>query len=150
MMETSPNRSARRAIAATCSIRARTLTTTPNLRHRSHSRSFSNATGMKAARLHNYHEALKVEQIDEPKITGPLDVIVKIGAAGLCRTDLHIQEGQWAEKSGVELPYVPGHENAGWVHEIGSGVSNVEVGDTVIVHPFISCGLCRPCRCLFA
>ena len=37
---------------------------------------------MKAARLHNYHEALKVEEIDEPKILGPLDVIVKIGAAG--------------------------------------------------------------------
>jgi NAD+-dependent secondary alcohol dehydrogenase Adh1 len=101
---------------------------------------------MKAARLHEYHQALKVEEIDEPKITGPFDVIVKIGAAGLCRTDLHIQEGQWAEKSGVELPYVPGHENAGWVEEIGSGVSNVEVGDTVIVHPFISCGFCRPCR----
>jgi len=101
---------------------------------------------MKAARLHEYHQALKVEQIDEPKILGPLDVIVKIGAAGLCRTDLHIQEGQWAEKSGVTLPYVPGHENAGWIHEVGSGVSNVEVGDTVIVHPFISCGLCRPCR----
>jgi NAD+-dependent secondary alcohol dehydrogenase Adh1 len=101
---------------------------------------------MKAARLHKYHEALKVEEIDEPKILGPLDVIVKIGAAGLCRTDLHIQEGQWAEKSQVVLPYTPGHENAGWIHEVGSGVSNVEVGDTVIVHPFISCGLCRPCR----
>jgi NAD+-dependent secondary alcohol dehydrogenase Adh1 len=101
---------------------------------------------MKAARLHEYHQALQVEQIDEPKILGPLDVIVKIGAAGLCRTDLHIQEGQWAEKSGVTLPYVPGHENAGWIHEVGAGVTNVEVGDTVIVHPFISCGLCRPCR----
>ena len=70
-------------------------------------------------------------------------MIVRIGAAGLCRTDLHIQEGQWAEKSQVALPYTPGHENAGWVHEIGSGSRNVEVGDTVIVHPFISCGLCR-------
>ena len=101
---------------------------------------------MKAARLHAYHEALKLEQIDEPKIVGPLDVIVRIGAAGLCRTDLHIQEGQWAEKSQVVLPYTPGHENAGWVHEIGSGVTNVAVGDTVIVHPFIACGLCGPCR----
>jgi NAD+-dependent secondary alcohol dehydrogenase Adh1 len=101
---------------------------------------------MKAARLHAYHEALKLEQIDEPKITGPLDVIVQIGAAGLCRTDLHIQEGQWAEKSQVVLPYTPGHENAGWVHEIGPGVTNVAVGDTVIVHPFIACGLCGPCR----
>jgi NAD+-dependent secondary alcohol dehydrogenase Adh1 len=99
-----------------------------------------------AARLHEYHQALKVEQVDEPKATEPLDVVVKIGAAGLCRTDLHIQEGQWAEKSQVQLPYTPGHENAGWVHEIGSAVSNVEVGDTVILHPFISCGLCTPCR----
>ena len=101
---------------------------------------------MKAARLHAYHEALKLEEVDDPKLLGPLDVIVKIGAAGLCRTDLHIQEGQWAEKSGVVLPYTPGHENAGWIHEVGPGVTNVEVGDTVIVHPFISCGLCRPCR----
>ena len=101
---------------------------------------------MKAARLHEYHQALDLESIAEPAIDGPLDVIVKVGAAGLCRTDLHIQEGQWAERSEVSLPYTPGHENAGWVHEIGSGVSNVAVGDTVIVHPFISCGLCPPCR----
>ncbi|HYB25968.1 MAG TPA: NAD(P)-dependent alcohol dehydrogenase [Solirubrobacteraceae bacterium] len=101
---------------------------------------------MKAARLHAYHEALKLDEVDEPKIAGPLDVIVRIGAAGLCRTDLHIQEGQWAEKSQVKLPYTPGHENAGWVHEVGSAVTNVEVGDTVIVHPFITCGLCSPCR----
>jgi NAD+-dependent secondary alcohol dehydrogenase Adh1 len=103
---------------------------------------------MKAARLHAYHESLRLDEVDAPKISParPFDVVVKIGAAGLCRTDLHIQEGQWAEKSQVQLPYTPGHENAGWVHEIGSGVNNVEVGDTVIVHPFITCGLCRPCR----
>jgi NAD+-dependent secondary alcohol dehydrogenase Adh1 len=101
---------------------------------------------MKAARLHAYHEQLKMDEVDEPKATGPHDVVVRIGAAGLCRTDLHIQEGQWAEKSQVVLPYTPGHENAGWIHEVGSDVSNVEVGDTVIVHPFITCGLCRACR----
>jgi NAD+-dependent secondary alcohol dehydrogenase Adh1 len=101
---------------------------------------------MKAARLHAYHEPLALDEVDEPRAVGPLDVIVRIGAAGLCRTDLHIQEGQWAEKSGVTLPYTLGHENAGWIHEVGSDVTNVEVGDTVIVHPFITCGLCRPCR----
>jgi NAD+-dependent secondary alcohol dehydrogenase Adh1 len=101
---------------------------------------------MRAARLHAYHEPLRLDEVDEPKAEGALDVVVRIGASGLCRTDLHIQEGQWAEKSGVELPYTPGHENAGWVHAIGPGVTNVEVGDTVIVHPFISCGLCHPCR----
>jgi NAD+-dependent secondary alcohol dehydrogenase Adh1 len=101
---------------------------------------------MKAARLHAYHEPLKLDEVGEPKADGPFDVIVRIGAAGLCRTDLHIQEGQWAEKSQVVLPYTPGHENAGWVHEVGSAVTNVAVGDTVIAHPFISCGLCAPCR----
>jgi NAD+-dependent secondary alcohol dehydrogenase Adh1 len=101
---------------------------------------------MKAARLHAYREPLKIDEVDEPKLTGPLDVIVRIGAAGLCRTDLHIQEGQWAEIQNPTLPYIPGHENAGWVHEVGSGVSNVEVGDTVIVHPLITCGQCRACR----
>ncbi len=101
---------------------------------------------MKAVRLHHYQEQPKIEEIDEPKITGPHDVIVRIGGAGLCRTDLHIIEGQWIEKSGVTLPYTLGHENAGWVQEIGSAVSNVAVGDTVIVHPLITCGLCRACR----
>src|SRR6266581_2944341 len=101
---------------------------------------------MKAVRLHHYHEMPKVTQVAEPKINGPHDVIVRIGGAGLCRTDLHIIEGQWAEKSGVTLPYTLGHENAGWVQEVGSAVSNVAIGDTVIVHPLITCGLCRACR----
>jgi NAD+-dependent secondary alcohol dehydrogenase Adh1 len=101
---------------------------------------------MKAARLHRYHDPLRVEELDEPKITGPHDVIVRVGGAGLCRTDLHIQEGQWAEKSGVALPYTLGHENAGWVHEVGSAVTNVAPGDTVILHPLATCGLCRACR----
>ena len=101
---------------------------------------------MIAARLYRYEDPLTVENVDEPKITDPLDVIVRMGGAGLCRTDLHIQEGQWAEKSGVELPYTLGHENAGWVQEVGSAVTNVEVGDTVIMHPLVTCGLCRACR----
>src|SRR5574340_58836 len=101
---------------------------------------------MKAVRLHHYLEQPTLDHVDEPKVTGPFDVIVRIGGAGLCRTDLHIIEGQWAEKSGVTLPYTLGHENAGGVHEIGSAVSNVAVGDTVIVHPLITCGLCRACR----
>src|SRR5213075_996424 len=45
-----------------------------------------------------------------------------------------------------QLPYVIGHENAGWVHEVGDGVTNVAVGDTVILHPQPSCGLCLACR----
>ena len=109
---------------------------------------------MKAARLHRYdesipQESLNVEEIDEPKIEDPFDVIVRVGAAGLCRTDIHVIEGQWApiqDPNGTLLPYVPGHENAGWVEEVGSGVTHVSVGDTVICHPLMTCGLCRACR----
>ena len=101
---------------------------------------------MKAVRLHGYHKQPVVEEVPEPVVKGPLDVVVKIGGAGVCRTDLHIIEGQWAEAMQVGLPYTIGHENAGWVHEIGSAVTNVRVGDTVILHPTPTCGLCRACR----
>jgi NAD+-dependent secondary alcohol dehydrogenase Adh1 len=101
---------------------------------------------MKAVRLHKYHSQPVVEEVPDPTISGPLDVIVKIGGAGVCRTDLHIIEEQWADKSGVTLPYTIGHENAGWVTEVGSAVTNVAVGDTVILHPTPTCGLCRACR----
>jgi NAD+-dependent secondary alcohol dehydrogenase Adh1 len=101
---------------------------------------------MKAVRLHRYHEDPVIEEVPDPKITGPLDVIVKIGGAGVCRTDLHIIDRQWAEAMNQTLPYTIGHENAGWVHEVGSAVTNVAVGDTVILHPTPTCGLCRACR----
>lgn len=101
---------------------------------------------MKAVQLHRYTEAPTVDEVAEPKIVGPWDVIVNVGAAGLCRTDLHIIEGQWDPIQHPNLPYILGHENAGWVREIGSAVSNVAVGDTVIMHPLTSCGLCPACR----
>ena len=101
---------------------------------------------MRAVQVTGYHQSLELTEVAEPAITGPLDVIVRIGAAGVCRTDLHILEGQWEEKSGVELPYTIGHENAGWVHAIGDAVTNVAVGDKVILHPLVTCGLCRACR----
>ncbi|HEV7896705.1 MAG TPA: NAD(P)-dependent alcohol dehydrogenase [Planosporangium sp.] len=101
---------------------------------------------MKAVRVHAYGEPPSVDDIPEPTISGPLDILVEVGAAGLCRTDLHIIEGQWAQKSGVKLPYVIGHENAGWVREVGAAVTNVAPGDAVILHPLVTCGLCRPCR----
>jgi NAD+-dependent secondary alcohol dehydrogenase Adh1 len=101
---------------------------------------------MKAVRVHEYHKDPVIEEVPEPKICGPLDVVVRVGGAGVCRTDLHILEGQWAEAMNPSLPYTIGHENAGWVHEVGPGVTNVAVGDTVILHPQPSCGLCLACR----
>ncbi|MGH3305746.1 MAG: NAD(P)-dependent alcohol dehydrogenase [Streptosporangiaceae bacterium] len=101
---------------------------------------------MKAVRLHAFHSPPIVAEVPEPTISGPLDVIVKIGGAGVCRTDLHIIDGQWDAAMGTPLPYTLGHENAGWVHEVGSAVTNVAVGDTVILHPTPTCGFCRACR----
>jgi NAD+-dependent secondary alcohol dehydrogenase Adh1 len=101
---------------------------------------------MRAVQVVGYHSKLKMAEIPEPEIDGSFDVIVRIGGAGVCRTDIHILEGQWEEKSGVTLPYTIGHENAGWVHAVGDAVSNVAVGDKVILHPLVTCGLCRSCR----
>ena len=59
---------------------------------------------MKAVRLHAYDEWPTVDEVADPTIEGPHDVIVRIGGAGVCRTDIHIWEGQWAPKTGVDLP----------------------------------------------
>ena len=101
---------------------------------------------MKAVRLHRYELRPVVEEVPEPTVMGPFDVIVRIGGAGLCRTDLHIVEGQWEPKTHVPLPYTLGHENAGWVHAVGSAVEHLQVGDAVILHPLVTCGFCRACR----
>ena len=101
---------------------------------------------MRAVRVTGYHQRLELTEVDTPQVSGPHEVVVRIGGAGVCRTDLHILEGQWAEKSQVSLPYTIGHENAGWVHAVGTAVTNVAVGDKVILHPLITCGLCRACR----
>jgi len=63
----------------------------------------------------------------------------------VCATDLHAIEGLM-EPAGVTLPLVLGHENAGWVEEMGTGVTTVAKGDAVLVYPPWSCGLCLACR----
>ncbi len=107
---------------------------------------------MKAAVLEAYDEALTAEKfvhykdVPDPRIAAPTDVIVRIGGAGVCRTDLHIVEGIWRSKVDVALPYIMGHENAGWIEEIGPGVEGVKVGDAVICHPLVTSGHCLACR----
>jgi len=103
---------------------------------------------VKAARLHSYDDdQLKIDDVPEPTISEPSDVIVRIGGAGLCRTDLHIIEGILKETfPDLVLPYTLGHENAGWVQEVGPSVKTVQPGDAVIVHPLESCGVCHGCR----
>ena len=101
---------------------------------------------MKAVRLHGYHQQPVIDEVPEPKISGPLDVIVKIGGAGVCRTDLHIIEGQWDAAMGPTLPYTSATRTPAGCTRSAPAVTNVAVGDTVILHPTPTCGLCRACR----
>src|SRR5713226_8515870 len=101
---------------------------------------------MKAAVLNSYDtrvggpDFVALQEVPDPRIQGPSDVIVRIGGAGVCRTDLHVIEGLWRDRVPVTLPYIMGHENAGWVEAIGSSVETVKVGDPVICHPLLSKG----------
>ena len=112
---------------------------------------------MKAQVLHKYDPEMKQdiwvkeEEVPNPKIEKASDVIVKIGAAGVCRTDLHVIEGEWRHIQDPDdklLPCVMGHENAGWIEDVGSDVEGFKKGDSVILHPIISGtnGTCLSCR----
>ena len=91
--------------------------------------------------------------VDTPKPAGR-EVLVRIERCGLCHSDLHIQDGyadlgggkKLDTTRGMKLPFTLGHENAGWVHEVGAGVTSVRKGDAVLVYGPWGCGTCRPCR----
>jgi len=101
---------------------------------------------MKALRVHSYGQPPRLDEVPEPQVTRPDDVIVRISGTGLCRTDLHIIDGWLADTIPAELPLVLGHENAGWVHAVGPAVEHLAVGDPVICHPNLTCGVCPACR----
>jgi 2-desacetyl-2-hydroxyethyl bacteriochlorophyllide A dehydrogenase len=86
------------------------------------------------------HE-VEVTTVDDPT-PGPRDVIVDVAACGICGTDLHILEGEFAPT----LPVIPGHEFAGTVVAIGSDVRELAVGARVAVDPSLYCNECHYCR----
>jgi propanol-preferring alcohol dehydrogenase len=98
---------------------------------------------MKAAVVHEFGEPLVIEQVPIPE-PGRGEVQVRIHATGVCHTDLHAADGDWPVKP--TLPFIPGHEGAGYVSAVGPGVSHVKVGDCVGV-PWLhrACGVCEYC-----
>lgn len=76
---------------------------------------------------------------------GPGEVLVKIGGAGVCHSDLHVMEYP-AGALPYALPFTLGHENAGWVERVGAGVDGVHPGEPVIVYSVWGCGRCAACR----
>ena len=101
---------------------------------------------MKAVRVFAYHQPPRYVDVPEPKVIGPNDVVVRIAGAGICRTDLHIIEGGLDAAFHPTLPHTLGHENAGWIEEVGPGAPHLAKGDPVIVHPAVTCGFCEACR----
>jgi Zn-dependent alcohol dehydrogenase len=96
---------------------------------------------MKAAVLYRAKEPLKVEdlQMDPPRHG---EVLVRIGAAGICASDHHVMEGTAA----FPMPIVLGHEGAGTVERVGPGVTRVKPGDRCVLSFAPSCGWCHYCR----
>jgi 2-desacetyl-2-hydroxyethyl bacteriochlorophyllide A dehydrogenase len=82
-----------------------------------------------------------IESVPDPT-PGPRDVVVAVAGCGICGTDLHIMEGEFAPA----YPIVPGHEFAGEVVATGGEVTEVRVGDRVAVDPSLHCGECYYCR----
>ncbi|CCK30979.1 zinc-binding dehydrogenase [Streptomyces davaonensis JCM 4913] len=95
---------------------------------------------MKAAVIESVGRAV-VTEVPDPT-PGPREVVVEVAACGLCGTDLHILQGEFAPK----LPIVPGHEFAGEVVEVGREVTELSIGDRVAVDPSLYCYECRYCR----
>ncbi|WP_371659106.1 zinc-dependent alcohol dehydrogenase family protein [Streptomyces sp. NBC_00280] len=95
---------------------------------------------MKAAVIESVGKAVVLEVPDPTP--GPREVVVEVAACGLCGTDLHILQGEFAPT----LPIVPGHEFAGTVVGVGTSVTELTVGDRVAVDPSLYCHECRHCR----
>lgn len=85
---------------------------------------------------------IEIRDVPDP-VAAPGWLVLEVGAAGICGTDLHILAGEF---SMARYPCIPGHEFAGTVVEVGEGVDGFTVGDRVAVTPSVFCGACHWCR----
>ena len=71
------------------------------------------------------------------------EVLIKTAAVGICGTDLHVFDGEFA---GAGYPIVPGHEATGWVDAVGANVAEFNIGQPVVINPNVMCGVCEFCQ----
>ena len=100
---------------------------------------------MRALRLLEWKSEPVLEEVAEPE-PGPGQVVVRIGGAGACHSDLHLMDEFEAGLLPWGPPFTLGHENAGWVHALGPGVRGLDVGQPVAVYGPWGCGVCARCR----
>jgi propanol-preferring alcohol dehydrogenase len=99
---------------------------------------------MRAYQLTAWQTPPQMREVSVPE-PRPGEVLVKVGGAGACHSDLHLME--WPEGTmDFDLPFTLGHENAGWVEALGAGVEGLEPGEAVAVYGPWGCGRCRACR----
>ena len=100
---------------------------------------------MKALRLINWKTDPELVEVPKPT-PGPGEVVVKIGGAGACHSDLHVMHDFEPGVMPWKVPFTLGHENAGWVDSVGDGVTTVAEGDAVAVYGAWGCGTCSRCQ----
>lgn len=100
---------------------------------------------MRAARMHAYNEPLRLEEVPVPDI-GADEVLIKVAAAGMCRSDFQQIEGYFSGGAPIDEPIIPGHEIAGRVAQTGAEVTGLAEGDLVVVNPNWGDGSCRQCH----
>jgi propanol-preferring alcohol dehydrogenase len=100
---------------------------------------------MRALQLVEWQHAPELREVPEPE-AGPGEVVVRIAAAGACHSDLHLIHDFAPGLLPWHPPFTLGHENTGWVDQIGEGVRGLEVGQPVAIHGPWGCGLCARCR----
>jgi propanol-preferring alcohol dehydrogenase len=100
---------------------------------------------MRAVQLVEWKSDPAVVDVPVPA-PAPGQVLVRIGGAGVCHSDLHIMHDFDGSMFGWDLPFTLGHENAGWVHAVGDGVVGLEIGQAVAVFGAWGCGACAFCR----
>jgi propanol-preferring alcohol dehydrogenase len=96
---------------------------------------------MKAVRFQGLGRPALLSEVPRPQV-GPGQVLIRIGGAGVCHSDLHIME----EELGFSGTFTLGHENAGWIEEFGEGVAGFKEGDAVAVYGPWGCGYCHACQ----
>jgi propanol-preferring alcohol dehydrogenase len=99
---------------------------------------------VRALQLKNFRSDPELVDLPEPE-PGPGQVVVKIGGAGACHSDLHVMREFAEGMAPWGPPFVIGHEAAGWVHQVGERVRGLEPGEPVAVYGLLGCGHCKPC-----
>ncbi len=109
---------------------------------------------MKSMKLVEFGKPLQLVETALPEVLHN-NLLVKVEACGVCHSDIHLADGYYGAREEerlvirdrrIVLPLTLGHEVAGIVEQKGKGVQGLEVGDKVVVYPWMGCGVCRTCR----